>query len=96
MVLLATFREFPTGGWQLISLLLLEYVPVFTLTPRFILSIREAFARDIEGGCGGEIDSGFSFLSSDCNTSELPMVFMVGQQNGELEDNEEVRATEEV
>ena len=96
MILLATLREFPTGGWQLISLLLLEYVPVFTLTPRFILSIREMYARDIEGKCGGEIDSGFGLSSCSCNTSELPIVFVVGQQSVELGDDEEVRATGEV
>ena len=95
MVLLATFGEFPTGGWQLISLLLLEYVPVFTLTPRFILSIREMHARDIGGRCWG-IDSGFGFPSSGYDTSELPIVFVIGVQSVELEDSGEVRATEEV
>ncbi|KAF8558825.1 hypothetical protein OG21DRAFT_1519573 [Imleria badia] len=51
---------FPTGG----SLLLPEYVPVFTLTPRFILSIRELYARDVQGRCGAGIDTGFGLSLS--------------------------------
>ncbi|KAF8442258.1 hypothetical protein L210DRAFT_3202434 [Boletus edulis BED1] len=53
MEMLAVAGEFPTGGWQMILSIILEYVPIFTLTPRFILSIRELYARDVESRCVG-------------------------------------------
>lgn len=45
-------------------LLILEYVPVFTLIPRFIMSIGELYARDVQGRRGGGFDTGIGLLLS--------------------------------
>ena len=46
-------------------LFILEFVPMYTLPPRFIMSIRELGTHDIQSGHGrGEIDSGFGLSSS--------------------------------
>ena len=52
------------GVWQGFLLYILAYVPMCTLTPRFILSIRELYARDVQGRRGEGIDSGFGLLAT--------------------------------
>ena len=44
-----------------------QYVPMITLIPRFIMGLRELAARDVQGSCGGGIDSGFGLSSSNGN-----------------------------
>ncbi|KAF8552029.1 hypothetical protein OG21DRAFT_1486496 [Imleria badia] len=55
-------------------LLILEYVPMYTLTPRFILSIRELYARDVRRG--GRIDTGFGVSLSGSDTEGTAIVFV--------------------
>ena len=81
---------FPTGGWQLILLPILQTVPIFTLTPRFILNIRELYARDVQGRRGGGIDTGFGLSLSGHEAGRTAMVFMDVEQNEGSEDVEEV------
>ena len=67
---LVNFGLLPTGGWQFLLLLLVQYVPMFTLTPRFILSIRELYARDVYSRRRGfGIDTGFGLESSGGSTA---------------------------
>ena len=61
---LANFGLLAVGGWQFLLLLLVQYVPMFTLTPRFILSIRKMYARDVSCKRGYGIDTGFGLESS--------------------------------
>ena len=75
----------PTG-WQGIPLVILEYVPIYTLTPRFILWMRGLYARDARGRREGGIDTGFG-LSSSGTTA---MVFAGAGQNQSLEDIEDI------
>ena len=70
-------------------LFILEYVPVFTLSPRFIMSIRELYARDVQGRRGEGIDTGFG-LSSDRGAGRSAIVFADVEQNEGLEHIEEV------
>ena len=81
---------FPTGGWQLILLPILQTVPIFTLTPRFILNIRELYARDVQGRRGGGIDTAFGLSLSGHEAGRTAMVFMDVEQNEGSEDVEEV------
>jgi len=71
---LAAAAILQNSGWQLIVTVIVQYVPVFTLTPRFILSIRELHMRDVEGRRGSGFDSGFG-LSSTSRTAVRSVVF---------------------
>ena len=64
-----------------------QYVPMFTLTPRFIMGIRELHARDVQGRRGGGIDTGFGLSSSSAGGISI-MFANVGQI--ELGDVEEI------
>ena len=68
---------------------ILEVVPLYTLTPRFIISIRELYARDVQCRRGEGIDTGFGLISS-CGAVETTMVFAGAGQNESPEDIEEV------
>lgn len=55
-----------TTGWRALVIGIVEYVPVFTLTPRFILSMRQLYARDSRGRGGSyDIDTEFGLTSVD-------------------------------
>ncbi|KAF8548549.1 hypothetical protein OG21DRAFT_749256 [Imleria badia] len=82
--------ELPMGGWQAVVFFILEYVPMYTLTPRFILSIRELYARDVAGRRGEGIDTGFGLSLSGRDAVGTAMVFADVQQNGRSEDVEEI------
>ncbi|KAG9312081.1 hypothetical protein JVU11DRAFT_7364 [Chiua virens] len=78
------------GFWNVIPgfvqyslLMFLEYVPVFTLAPRFIISIREIHDHDVQGRRGGGIDSGFglSTLSDRDATRSEQVVFASRDEN---------------
>ncbi|KAI9567799.1 hypothetical protein HD554DRAFT_2103449 [Boletus coccyginus] len=56
---LAATKRLPEGGWQVIPLSILENVPMYTLGPRFIMSIRKMHARDVQGRRGSKIDTAF-------------------------------------
>ena len=77
-----------TGGWQLVLLVILEYVPIYTLTPRFILNMRELYARDSRGRREGQIDTGFG-LSTPVPDGTM-MVFADAEQNEGLGDVEDI------
>ncbi|KAN0092658.1 hypothetical protein V8E55_003442, partial [Tylopilus felleus] len=74
-------------AWQY----LLVYVPMFTLTPRFILSIRRLYARDVHGRRGEGIDTGFGLSSSGRGAAGGSIVFADVEQNEDLEGIEEIR-----
>ncbi|KAG8219165.1 hypothetical protein J3R82DRAFT_4934 [Butyriboletus roseoflavus] len=75
------------GVWQGYMLYILAYVPMYTLTPRFILSIRELYARDVQGRRGEGIDTGFGLLSSGRGAVGTAMVFADVEPNERLEDD---------
>lgn len=81
----------PNGGWQWLLLLILEYVPIFTLTPRFILNIRELYTHDGQGRLGEGIDTGFGLSSSGRGAVGTAMVFANAEQNEGSDDTEEIR-----
>ncbi|KAF8136545.1 hypothetical protein EV363DRAFT_1428926 [Boletus edulis] len=93
MGMLTTSGKFPKEGLGMILSFILEYVPIFALTPRFILSIRRMYARDVEGRCGEEIDTGFGLSSSGHGAT---IVFADIERNGGLEDIEEIETTQAV
>ena len=78
-----------SAGWQADLFFILGYVPVYTLSPRFILSIRDLYARDVRGKHDSEIDTGFG-LSSGRTAGGSVILFADVEQNEELEGIEEL------
>ena len=78
-----------TAGWQIIALGIVQDVPMYTVAPRFILSIRELYARDVQGRRGEGIDTGFGFSLSDRGGVGTAIMFAAAEQNEGLEDVEE-------
>lgn len=70
---------------------IVEYLPVCTLTPRFILSVRELYARDLEGRSFG-MDTGFGLSSlSGAGASRTTLVFVgSGQDEEAIEQDEDI------
>ena len=87
---LVVLGNLPTGESQLIAIAVLQYVPIFTLTPRFIMSIRELHARDVQGRRGDGIDTGFGLSSSPGAGGIAVMFANVGGFEG-FEDLEEIQ-----
>ncbi|KAF8553945.1 hypothetical protein OG21DRAFT_1497349, partial [Imleria badia] len=75
------------SSWQQDVLIILEHVPMITLTTRFIMSIRELHAHDVQGRRGEGIDTGFGLPSSGRGSA---IVLADVEQNEGLEDVEEI------
>ena len=48
-------------GWVIVMLLVSTNVLLYTLTPQFLMNIRELYAPDVQACC--DIDTGFGLLS---------------------------------
>ena len=68
----------------------LEFVPMFTLSSRFILSIRELHAHNVQGKGGGGIDTGFGLYVSGHGAVETVPVFADVEQDEGSADVEEM------
>ena len=80
-------------------LLVVSNVPLYTLTPRFVVNIRELYALDIVSRRGGDIDAGFGLSSRASrgvgSTTVGTIVFAeVGRTEGLNNDEETVVAEE--
>jgi len=78
----------PQAEWSTILWFLAQIVPVFILTPRFTISIRELYAHNVQYGHGHGIDTGFGLsdgygISAHCLTT---IEFGDVRENGELEN----------
>ncbi|KAF8553297.1 hypothetical protein OG21DRAFT_1261156 [Imleria badia] len=89
---LTALEKLPTSTWPLVLLTFVEYVPMFTLTPRFIMNIRELYARDVQGKHGEGIDTGFglSLSGHDAGGIQTAIVFADVEPNEGLEGIEEL------
>ena len=73
----------------------MEYIPPYTLVPRFILSLRKLYARDLRGRPGSEIDTAFGFTSvSGHGAGASAIMFAEGGQNVGSEQDEEIQMEE--
>ena len=86
-------------GWVYYVLLVVSNVPLYTLTPRFVVNIRELYALDIVSRRGGDIDAGFGLSSRASrgvgSTTVGTIVFAeVGRTGGLNNDEETVVAKE--
>ena len=50
-------------GWLSQALVIIATVPLYTLTPRFVMNIRELYVLDTKGRVDCDIDTGFGLSS---------------------------------
>lgn len=88
---LYAWGNFSLVGWQVILVGFVEIVPIATMAPRFVLNVRELYARNIRGERGNGIDTGFGLSGlSGHGTSSSMMVFADSERGEGLEHNEEM------
>ena len=71
-------------------LTLLYFISLCPMTPRFIISVRELYDRDLRGHRQG-IDTGFGVLSqpiSNGNAAMSAIEFAAGKEQGQLAEGE--------
>ena len=83
--LLNLLGELPPGGLSLLLAFILN-VPVYTLIPRFVLNIREVYARDIQGTRGEGIDTRFGLSTNGIGVIGTEIAFAPFPNEG-LEDD---------
>ena len=86
-------------GWPTYLLMIAANVPLYTLTPRFVMNVRELYMLDMQGRCGDDIDSGFGLLSGTGWGAGEPttmgtIAFVEGGGIGGLDDGEEIAMAE--
>ena len=92
----------PSPKWLLVLYSTMQFLPIGIVAPRLILSLRKLYARDLQGRCGGDIDTAFGMSSvsgHDAVISEI-MFADVWWNNGNdsegEEHGEEIRMVERV
>lgn len=83
----------PQGGWWSLSYVA-EYLPPIILVPRFMLSLRALFARNVQGRRGSDVDAAFGLSSGSVHAAASTIVFADSGQNEELEHHEEMQMVE--
>ncbi|KAF8126724.1 hypothetical protein EV363DRAFT_1173824, partial [Boletus edulis] len=88
------------GGWGGPALVVVATVPLFTLTPRFVMNIRELYVRDAQGRWDRDIDTGFGLSNGagggvGVSTTIGTIAFAEGIATGESEDGQETATVEE-
>ena len=87
--------DIPVDGWRLILVGVVELIPLYTLVPRFILSLRRLYERDLQGGRGSNIDTAFGVTSmSGHGGASSTIMFADGGQNEGLEQGDEIQLEE--
>ena len=93
--MLSVTANLPPDGWSIFLLGTMESVPPYTLVPRFILSLRKLYVRDLPGRRGNEIDTAFgSTPAFGRGAVASTMVFADAEQNEGLEHGEEMEMEE--
>lgn len=86
--------QIPQDGWWIL-LAVPEYVPPFTLVPRFILSLRALYVRDLQGRHRSDVDTAFGLTSTAIQaTSISTIIFAYDGQNEGLEQGDEMEMRE--
>lgn len=80
---LTYWANVPITGWWILLTGTLEYIPVFTLTPRFILSVRALYARDLQDPRKlRDMDTDFGSGCSFSGSGSVTLVTNVGKSRG--------------
>ena len=84
----------PIDGWWIL-LMVGSSIPIFTLVPRFILNLREFYARDLQGRRGSDIDTAFGLTSTSSHgPTASAIMFASGGQNEGREQGDEIQMEE--
>ena len=90
--ILSTTGKILTVGWEGVLFGMMDLIPPYTLTPRFILSMRRLYARNLRGSRGSEIDTAFGLTSaSGHGVVASAIIFADAVQNEGLEQSEEIQ-----
>ena len=82
-------------GWWILLSGMAQCIPAFTLVPRFILSLRELYAHDVQGRRGSDIDTAFGFTTTYSHGATVTaVIFAGGGRNEGLEQGEEIAMEE--
>lgn len=71
------------------------YVLVFTLVPRFTLSLRALYARDVQERRGSRLGTAFGLTSTRHSVIEIAMSYTESGQDEGSEGTEEIAMDEE-
>lgn len=86
-------------GWVTPVLMIATNVPLYTLTPRFVMDVRELYVLETEGCLDRDIDTGFGFSSETGHATGSmmlgTMVFVVPGRTEVLDDANETVMVEE-
>ena len=77
-------------GYAEIAMGIMELIPPFILVPRFVLTLRKVYARDLQGRRGSEIDTAFG-LGSAVGRGAVASAIMfadAGENEGEVQGEE--------
>ncbi|KAF8123687.1 hypothetical protein EV363DRAFT_1587224 [Boletus edulis] len=90
----------PSEGYIAGVLQFVSIVPVFTLTPRFVINVRELYVLDTHGHWDHDVDTGFGLSSGrrrsmGVSTTIGTIAFAEPAATGGLEDEEVTAAAEE-
>ena len=77
------------SGWGIAIPFALLGIANITLSPRFILNIRELHSRDVRGG-NGNIDSGFGFSTLSAQVGAVSDIAFAEGQNPESEQGDDI------
>ena len=93
VVLLTDVARIPTDGWRAIVLGPISSVAMVTLVPRFILTLRRLYERDLQGRhCGSNNDMALGLSSASGRHAPVStIVFANVEQNEGLEEYDERR-----
>ena len=81
VIVMFNAANIPNDGWWILWPLA-QSIPIITLVPRFILNLRELYARDLQGRRGSDIDTAFGLASAASNGPVVSdMMFADGGQN---------------
>ena len=70
---------------------MLQQIPLFTLVPRFILSLRELYARDLQGRSGSRSNTAFSLKPGSGNDATIITIAFARVEDEEDVDGIEMR-----
>lgn len=86
--------DIPLKGWWILLLGTAQYIPPYTLVPRFILNLRALYARDHQGRRGSDIESAFGLPAGSIRgATGSAIVFADIEENEEL-GQEEIQMVE--
>ena len=89
-----------TPGQVALMFMIGTEILLYTLTPRFVMNVRELYMLDIHGRCGNDIDTGFGLSrgagrSMGGTTTIGTIAFVEERGIGGLDDEEEIAIVEE-